>query len=146
MNIIDPHDYYLMPLEDRERVIKVLKEQVRRSNNPLIKAMYNIVKRYLKHYELDFYLHDLYGLTLLEYNEYIWIVRKSGTHLLSLDCFSKEQAKDRKEHLDTVLKVFKNIKGIYLINREKQTLRRINNTNEIKFYVKEGLSDEKMVY
>jgi hypothetical protein len=87
--IVTPDRYYNMNEQDKEFYISQVKDIIK--DNTLLKRMENIVKRYVKAYQQDFYIHDIFSL-VNNNSEFIWMVRKTGTDLIIKNghCISKE--------------------------------------------------------
>ena len=78
--IIDPNQYYDMSEKEKEFYESKVKEFIK--TNELFKQMENIVKRHVKAYQEDFYIHDIHSLVNHSTSEFIWMVRKTGTDLI----------------------------------------------------------------
>lgn len=90
--------YYDKTEVQRQRHLSYVKEKIKKSNDPLLLQMMRIADSVVAHYSEDFYVHDLNYLKAHEYKgknqEFLWIVRESGTHLLCLNTLEYEVAYD----------------------------------------------------
>ncbi|MBL5875412.1 hypothetical protein HV417_18500 [Bacillus sporothermodurans] len=81
-------DYFTLTYELNEKEqVKFLKEtqsNIENGHNELLIKMNTIVKRSVKSYLSDFFVHDLYVLNEREEN-FLWLVRDFGTNLIQLD-------------------------------------------------------------
>lgn len=81
--VIDLNDFYKLNDKEQEKYIKKIKKEIEKSNNKILKKMHNIVKRNVKNYITDFYLHDLYIIKKYK-SPFVWMTRSSGTDLIPL--------------------------------------------------------------
>lgn len=84
LKVINPNDFYKFNDKEKEKYINNVKEEIKRSSNEILKKMYNIARRNVKHYQSDFYIHDIYLLKKYPSN-FIWMTRKSGTDFIPLE-------------------------------------------------------------
>lgn len=86
--VIDINDFYNLEEKEQEKYIENVKKAIKKTNNELIKKMDRIVKRNVKNYITDFYLHDLYIIKKYK-SPFLWMTRSSGTDLIPLKNLDK---------------------------------------------------------
>lgn len=106
--IIEPNKYYNMSEQDKDFYMTQVKQFIK--TNELFKQMENIVKRHVKAYHQDFYIHDIHSIVNHNNSDFVWMVRKTGTDLIIKNghCISDEgnwtgklwfnAIRDRNEH------------------------------------------------
>lgn len=87
IKLIKPSDFYNLENKRQTAYVERVKRWIDSSNNNVLKTMSNIVKRNLKAYYNDFYIHDFYTLLVNDkVKKYIWFTRNTGTDLVPLYC------------------------------------------------------------
>lgn len=82
--VIDPYDFYNLDEESKEKYIESIIESTKKTKNQIIKKMANIVKRDVKHYRNDFYIHDMHMIKKYE-GPFLWMTRPTGTDFIPLN-------------------------------------------------------------
>lgn len=82
--VMDLNDFYNLDEESKEKYIEYIIESTKKTKNQIIKKMANIVKRDVKHYQNDFYIHDVYLIKKHE-GPFIWMTRPTGTDFIPLN-------------------------------------------------------------
>lgn len=81
---IDANEFYNLNSDEQKKYIERIKKEIKKSNNEVLKKMDRIVKRNVKYFRNDFYLHDI--CLMKEYpGSFIWMTRDSGTDFIPLD-------------------------------------------------------------
>lgn len=90
----------------------------------IIETMTNLVEKKVEHYKSDFYDHDLKTLENPEYNNYIWILRDSGTWL-----FPEDEASNIYSYC---LKYDNSVIGFYKLDIKADTITLIKDPQPLK--------------
>lgn len=118
--------YYELSDQDRVNMVERVKKALKRKKNVLTEMMH-IVEKKVKHYKADFYIHDVQILHRNEKDLYIWVIRDSGTHFINLDSpvtYSDGECANLN-YFNSLSRMNKLI-GIYLVDRENDSLQKIN--------------------
>lgn len=76
--------FYAFTDEQKENYIKITDAKIANSGDPALKKMRNLVRRHLKKYQSDFYVHDVTLYYRAKGAPFLWILRDSGTHFINL--------------------------------------------------------------
>lgn len=110
--------YYQLDEEQQRRYRKLTDQKIRQGADPVLKRMRNIVKGQLRGFIADFYVHDVSHYKKAEGDPFLWVIRQYGTHIVDLT--SEDYLNgiwEPKNHLRSLLRCGKEIKGIYLIHK-----------------------------
>ncbi|QST02412.1 hypothetical protein IMZ31_23465 (plasmid) [Pontibacillus sp. ALD_SL1] len=127
MKRIPASEYYNLSSEQKKEYCEARKKELEQSDDPVFKKMHEIKERIVRHYEADFYVHDLNLLTIERPqwgNRFAWFVRRNGTHMVPLDHFFKED-KERSEEMFKMYEDYDVNKGdaeMFLIDLNRETV------------------------
>lgn len=114
--------YYDSNDEQREKIMQEIKMEIEK--NPLLTKMQNIAKRNVKNYITDFYIHDVHEVSNKSDEKIIWLVRESGTHIVSM---SNDYMLDGTVWIaDNRIEALKKQRGIKFYLIENGTVKKIN--------------------
>lgn len=122
--LVEPTVFYNMNDNDQEDYISKVKFFI--NSNVLLKRMDNIVRRNVKHYKTDFYVHDVFSLSD-DNGDFVWLVRECGTDLIRCNnnSFSKDGEWIGKIWFNAVNETSK-VHRYYYFNSNKNKLLKIN--------------------
>lgn len=119
-------EYYELSDQDKLNMVDRVKSAVKRKKNVLTEMM-KIVEKKVKHYQADFYIHDVQQLHKNPENSLIWFVRDSGTHFIDLDSpvALSDGESSNLNYFNALIKTNRFI-GIYLVNPIENTLQKVS--------------------
>lgn len=82
--VINLNDFYKLEDKEQKKYIERIKKEIKKSDNEVLKKMDRIVKRNVKQYQSDFYLHDI-CLMNEHPGPFLWLIRESGTDFIPLE-------------------------------------------------------------
>lgn len=127
--LIDPSTFYSFTEEEKQSYINYVKNKIKK--HTLLSKMNNIVNRKMTSYKTDFYVHDTYIILNDNHKskKFLWMVRDTGTDLISLNFNSSE---DKKQSLNWINACLSNSKhDVYLIdNNNIKRLGEYHNLNK----------------
>lgn len=130
IKLVEPTVFYDMSEKEQKSYVSYVKSII--ASDPLFKRMDNIVRRNLKRYKNDFYVHDVYSISQ-DNGDFVWLIRDCGTELIRCnnESFSREGEWTGKLWFNAVLKTSK-VNHYYYYDSKKNKLTKITKDKAIQ--------------